>query len=118
MEQESLKQATELVIDAIQNSDINLVDKLELMMNINMFLTHYHEAIKQRFDKEKPMKEPYRWNYTIRVKTKEGTFEYEDTLENIDRVLERHPNYEEVQATHRKSLVKAKRMNRNVRNKK
>lgn len=60
------------------------------------------------------MKEPYRWDYNIRVKTKEGTFEYEDTLENIDRVLERHPNYEEVQATHNKQLAKVKRMNRNA----
>lgn len=49
MEQESLNKATELVINAIQNSDINIVDKLELLMNINTFLENYHEAIKQRF---------------------------------------------------------------------
>lgn len=56
MEQESLRQATNLILDTIQNSDINLVDKLELMMNLNMFLTHYDEAIKQRFDKPKELR--------------------------------------------------------------
>lgn len=45
------------------------------------------------------MKEPYRWNYNIKIKTKEGTFEYEDKLENVDKILEKHPNYEEIQAT-------------------
>ena len=61
------------------------------------------------------MKEPYRWDYTIRVKTKEGTFEYEkETLDNIDLLLEKHKDYEEVQATHNKPLVKTKRMNRNM----
>ena len=49
MKQESLNKATELVINVIQNSDINVVDKLELLININTFLEHYHEAIKQRF---------------------------------------------------------------------
>ena len=49
MEQESLNKATRLVVEAIQNSDINIVDKVELLMNINIFLEHYHEAIKQRF---------------------------------------------------------------------
>lgn len=44
------------------------------------------------------MKEPYRWNYNIKVKTKEGTYEYEDKLENLDSILERHPNYEQVEA--------------------
>ena len=38
-----------LLINAIQNSDINIVDKVELLMNINTFLENYHEAIKQRF---------------------------------------------------------------------
>ena len=53
MEQESLKKATDLILDAIQNSEINLVDKLELLINLNTFLTHYHEAIKQRFTNDK-----------------------------------------------------------------
>lgn len=63
------------------------------------------------------MKQPYNWDYTIRVKTKEGTYEYEDNLENIDRVLQRHPDYEEVQATHRKPLVKTRKMNRSFKRK-
>ena len=50
MEQGSLKKATELIIDAIQNSEINIVDKMELMMNLYIFLNNYDEAIKQRFD--------------------------------------------------------------------
>lgn len=57
------------------------------------------------------MKEPYRWNYTIKVKTKEGTFEYEkETLDNIDLLLEKHKGYEEVQAVQNKpkKLVKKK----------
>lgn len=46
------------------------------------------------------MKQPYNWDYTIRVKTKEGTFEYEkETLDNLDLLLEQHKGYEEVQAT-------------------
>ena len=44
------------------------------------------------------MKQPYNWDYTIRVKTKEGTFEYEDNLENIDTILQQHEGYEEIQA--------------------
>lgn len=55
------------------------------------------------------MKQPYNWDYTIRVKTKEGTFEYEDTLENIGRVLQRHPSYEEVQAIHNKPKTLSKK---------
>ena len=44
------------------------------------------------------MKQPYIWDYTIRVKTKEGTYEYEDKLENLDSILSKHPNYEQVEA--------------------
>lgn len=53
MEQESLNKATELVINAIQNSNINVVDKLELLMNINNFLENYHEAIKSDLGRKK-----------------------------------------------------------------
>lgn len=46
------------------------------------------------------MKQPYNWDYTIRVKTKDGTFEYEkETLDNLDLLLEQHKDYEEVRAT-------------------
>ena len=37
--------------------------------------------------------------YKIKIKTKEGTYEYEkETLDNIDLLLEKHPNYEEIEA--------------------
>ena len=40
------------------------------------------------------MKEPYRWDYNIKIKTKEGDFEYEkESLENIDLLLTKHPDY-------------------------
>ena len=49
------------------------------------------------------MKEPYIWDYTIRIKTKEGTFEYEkEDLSNMDLLLEEHKDYEEIQATRNK----------------
>ena len=53
MKQESLRKATELIINAIQNSDIDELDKTELMMNLYIFLNNYDEAIKQRFEKPK-----------------------------------------------------------------
>ena len=58
------------------------------------------------------MKEPYNWDYTIRVKTKEGTFEYElETLEKIQEILNQYPNYEELEAKKKiKTLVKKKEM--------
>ena len=45
------------------------------------------------------MKEQYKWNYNIKIKTKEGTYEYEkESLDNIDLLLEKHKDYEEVKA--------------------
>jgi hypothetical protein len=45
------------------------------------------------------MKEQYKWNYNIKIKTKEGTYEYEkENLDNIDLLLEKHKDYEEVEA--------------------
>lgn len=42
------------------------------------------------------MKQSYNWDYTIRVKTKEGTFEYEkDNVLEAVKVVEQHPDYEE-----------------------
>lgn len=53
------------------------------------------------------MKEKYRWNYLIKIKTKEGTFEYEkEDLGNIDLLLEKHPNYESLEASHKKENEK------------
>ena len=65
------------------------------------------------------MKEQYQWNYTIKIKTKEGTFEYEKPdLSGIDLLLEKHPSYEEVRAEHNKpkSLVKKPGGIRNAQN--
>jgi len=46
------------------------------------------------------MKEQYKWNYLIKVKTKEGTFEYEkEDLTDIDLILMKHPKYDELRAT-------------------
>ena len=45
------------------------------------------------------MKEQYKWNYKIKIKTKEGTYEYEkESLDNIDLLLEKHKDYEELKA--------------------
>lgn len=54
------------------------------------------------------MKEQYRWNYNIKIKTKQGTYEYEDKLENIEKILEKHKDYEEVEAKKNKPKVKVK----------
>ena len=50
------------------------------------------------------MKEPYIWNYNIKIKTKEGEFEYEkETLENLENLLNNHQGHTKVRA---KRLVK------------
>lgn len=61
------------------------------------------------------MKQPYNWDYTIRIKTKEGTYEYEkeNVLEAV-KMAEQHPDYEELYIEHKKPLVKTKRLNRNM----
>ena len=54
------------------------------------------------------MKEPYRWNYSIKIKTKEGTYEYEekDVLDAV-KLVEKHPDYEEFYMEHKpKTLSK------------
>lgn len=49
------------------------------------------------------MNQPYNWDYTIRVKTKEGTFEYEkDNVLEAVKVVEQHPDYEEFYMQHKK----------------
>jgi hypothetical protein len=56
------------------------------------------------------MKEEYKWNYNIKIKTKDGEYEYEkETLDNIDLLLEKHPNYTELEATQNKPKVKVKK---------
>lgn len=55
------------------------------------------------------MKEDYRWNYTIKIKTKDGEYEYEkENLDNIDLLLEKHKDYEEFRAE-RKEQAKCKK---------
>lgn len=57
------------------------------------------------------MKEPYRWNYTIKIKTKDEVYEYEkENLSNIDLLLEKHPNYEQIEAIHKDVKEKSKRL--------
>ena len=53
MTQESIEQAREMIIDKIYNSNINIVDKLELMININHFLDTYEETTKSKVLKKK-----------------------------------------------------------------
>lgn len=91
-------------------------DLLMLYRNYLALIEHHEEygdrygdtqELIKIYERELDMKEPYRWNYNIKIKTKEGTFEYEDKLENIETLLEKHPNYEEVSAKKKtKKLVK------------
>ena len=52
MQNESLKIALELVIDTIYNSNINVVDKTELLLNLNHFLTNYEEETRSKVKKK------------------------------------------------------------------
>ena len=47
MNQQSLNKAIDIIIDSIQKSDINELDKMELIMNLYIFLTNYDNAIKK-----------------------------------------------------------------------
>ena len=44
MQKESIEEAIELITDKIYNSNINVVDKAELLLNLHYFLTHYEET--------------------------------------------------------------------------
>ena len=52
MQKESIEEAIEKTTEAIYNSNINVVDKLELMMNIKTFLENYDEMIKVKVKKK------------------------------------------------------------------
>lgn len=52
------------------------------------------------------MKEPYKWNYNIKIKTKEGTYEYEDKLENIEQLMNEHREEGDMQVNAEKVKVK------------
>jgi len=56
-------------------------------------------------------KEPYRWDYTISVQTKNGTFVHEhEQIENIDKILEQYPDKTGVQAIRNDTKVKVKKL--------
>ena len=45
--------------------------------------------------------------YNIKIRTKEGTFEYEkEDLDDLDLILVKRPTYEEVRAEHKKKVLK------------
>ena len=47
--------------------------------------------------------------YKIKIKTKEGTYEYEkEDLQDLDLLLEKHKDYEELKAEKEKTLCKKK----------
>lgn len=46
MTSDSLDQALEIIIKAIEKSDISVYDKVELLININLFLKDYEDNIK------------------------------------------------------------------------
>lgn len=46
MTNDSLDQALEIIIKAIEKSDISVYDKVELLININLFLKDYDNNIK------------------------------------------------------------------------
>ena len=48
MQEKSIKEAIDICLTNIQNSNINVIDKYELMLNINYFLTHYEEQTKSK----------------------------------------------------------------------
>lgn len=52
------------------------------------------------------MKDNYKWNYNIKIKTKEGTYEYEQPLDKLEELLQKHKGYEEVVAKQNKGKVK------------
>lgn len=56
------------------------------------------------------MKEPYRWDYTIRIKIKDGTYEYEkeNILEAV-KMAEQHPDYEELYVQHKSKTLSKKK---------
>ena len=64
MDQTSLDKAAELINDIIYNSNINLIDKYELLLNLNYFLNNYEQETKSKVTQKtlakvnKPFKAP------------------------------------------------------------
>ena len=48
MQEESLKKAIKIITDTIYNSNINVIDKYELLLNINQFLMNYEKETKSK----------------------------------------------------------------------
>ena len=63
------------------------------------------------------MKEPYRWNYNIKIKTKDGEYTFEKApLDSIGDLIDQFPDYVGMEARHieekeekGKQLVKQKK---------
>ena len=47
MKQDSLFKALDIIIKALENSNIDKVDKVELMLNLRWFLLNYDKQIKR-----------------------------------------------------------------------
>lgn len=58
MNKESLEKIKDKFIDIIENTNIDNADKLELLMNIWLFLENYEENIKilQKYGKKRELK--------------------------------------------------------------
>ena len=52
MQEESIEKAIEIISENIYNSNINVIDKYELLLNLNHFLTHYEEQTKSKVMKK------------------------------------------------------------------
>ena len=52
MQKESIEEAINICLTNIQNSNINIVDKLELLINVKNFLENYDEMIKVKVKKK------------------------------------------------------------------
>ena len=46
MKKESIKQAINVIIEELNNSNIDQIDRVEIMTNLYNFLEHYDEDIK------------------------------------------------------------------------
>lgn len=58
MNKESIEKIREEILKIKENKHINEIDKLELLMNIDLFLTYYEENIKilQKYGKKRELK--------------------------------------------------------------
>lgn len=93
-------------------------DQLELYRNYLATLQYHQEygdkygdteELIKIYEEKLNMKEPYNWNYQIKIKTKDGEYVYEkETLDNLDMLLEKHKDYVELKAE-RKEKVKVKK---------